>query len=226
MNLKKFRAGPCLLKPAIAFAALLASLPCAEAGIVFTNFQSGIGGIEDIENVGLNPQSLAANFIPNGDFTMTDAQVKVQENGTALATFNLSLFTDNGGLPGALIGVIGGGTAPTGAFGIVDVNSPAFPLFMGASYWLVGTPAASGSDVEWTSLGFPGAPSAFTTDATGASGWGNANATSFQFQIDGTQAPTPEPASFALCGIGLAAACLTWRFRGKGTATAPPQTAA
>jgi hypothetical protein len=199
------------IKPTIAILAALAGLSTLQgASVVFTDFQAGICCSLGVNNVGLSPQSLAGQFTPNANYTMVDAQVKVEENGTQVPTFNLFLYTDSGGAPGSSLGSIGGGTAP-GAFGIVLAPSPAFYLVSGTPYWLVMTPN-SGSNVFWAGGGSPGPLSLYDTNPSGNAPWfvpGPAPA--FQFQIDGTLVPAPEPATAALAIAALACICAARR---------------
>lgn len=178
-------------------------VPCLHAGVIFTNFQSSICCSLGVNNAGANPQSLAGAFIPTGDYIMTDAQVKVEENGTEVPTFNLAIYNDNGGVPGSSLGSLGTGTAPSAAtFNIVTLSSPAISLLTGQTYWLVMTPNA-GSGVFWAGGGFPVDGDAYASNPNGAATWLNPATTCLQFQIDGTQAPTPEPAALAMLGGGL-----------------------
>ena len=185
--------------------ALLAFAPSIEAAIVFTDFQATICCTLGVSNHGGSPQGLAGQFIPGANYIMTDAQVKVEENGTFVPTFNLFLYSDLTGLPGVSLGAIGGGTAPSSAaFNIVTVGSPAFFLNSGTPYWLVMTPNTS-TDVFWAGGGFPSPLSAYDQSAIGASPWFlPGTAVSLQFQIDGTPAGTPEPGTWILFGTAMA----------------------
>src|SRR5262249_11739263 len=144
------------MKSNLVLVAALTFLPSLQAAsIVFTDFQNGVCCSLGVNNAGSSPQSLAGQFVPNANYIMVDAQVKVEENGTAVPTFNLFLYSDSGGAPGMNLGMIGGGTAPSASsFNIVLVASPAFSLIAGTPYWLVMTPNA-GSNVFWAGGGFP-----------------------------------------------------------------------
>jgi hypothetical protein len=202
------------IKSDFVLVAALAFLPSLHAAIVFTDFQNGICCSVGANNATAFPQSLAGQFVPNANYIMADAQVKVEESGTAVPTFNLFLYSDNSGVPGASLGMIGGGTAPSaGSFNIVLVGSPAFSLLSGTPYWLVMTPNA-GSNVIWAGGGSPSPASVYDQNATGSSPWlTTMPAAAFQFQIDGTPTGTPEPSTSTLILSGLGVALLVSRFR-------------
>jgi len=202
------------IKSNLVLAAALAFLPSLQAAIVFTDFQSSICCSLGVNNAGSSPQSLAGQFVPTANYTMLDAQVKVEENGTFVPTFNLFLYSDSSGAPGTNLGMIGGGTAPSaGSFNIVLVGSPAFSLLSGTPYWLVMTPNA-GSNVFWAGGGFPSPLSDYNQNATGSGPWlVPGQSVSLQFQIDGTPTGTPEPRTDVLILSGLGVVLLASRFR-------------
>ncbi len=203
------------IKSSLVLATALAFLPSLQAGtIVFTDFQNSICCSTGAINGGNSSQSVAAQFVPNANYTMLDAQVKVEEIGTAVPTFNLFLYSDSGGAPGSSLGMIGGGSAPSSSsYNIVLVGSPAFSLLSGTAYWLVMTPNA-GSAVSWAGGGFPSPLTDFSQNATGSSPWFTpGQMISMQFQIDGTPTGTPEPGTFALILSGLGMTCVGRRFR-------------
>ena len=189
----------------------VAGLTSLHAGIVFTDFQGSVCCTQNLNGTS-PPQSLAGQFIPGANYTMTDAQVKVEENGTLVPTFNLSLYSDNSGAPGASLGSIGGGSAPGGSFGTVMVSSPAFSLMTGTPYWLVMTPNA-GTGVFWAGGGSPSSATDSAPNATGGAPWSPVSTVSLQFQIDGVNAPVPEPGSLMLLLPALGLALMRWSSR-------------
>ncbi len=159
------------------------------------------------------PDTLAAMFIPTGNFNLLDAKVSVAST-EADPSFNVWLASDAGGSPGTFIQQIGFGvtaTSPNGS--VVTANSIAttVTLAIGTRYWLVLTPATTQTLVVWNQQGASSTvPFAFNKSPTFNSGWQGPFLLDFQFQIDGTSIPTatPVPPSLILFFTGLASAGL------------------
>lgn len=182
------------------------------AAIVFTNFQSASPTGCTVPPTG-NTVACAAAFTPSANYTMTDAQVEVE---TLIApvngNFDLFLYSNNSGVPGSSLGMIGTGIAPT-TFGIVTVNSPALSLISGTEYWLVMGPHDSNTFMNWADGGNPVPPAAVDTNWPG-SNWSPNPTASSQFQIDGTlSSSTPEPATLGLVVAGVLLVTLRRRLR-------------
>jgi hypothetical protein len=192
-----------LLLPTVA-AAIAAVMPL-QADTVFTDFQSGTSPVCAVVGgpLGSIMAACAAAFTPSANYIMTDAQVKVKQNGAPSGNFDLFLYSNSGGLPGSSLGTIGSGTAPTtGLFGIVTVNSPALSLVSGTEYWLVVAPHDQFTLLSWADGGSPVPPTA--KDGHWPSSNWSATSQSSQFQIDGTlAASTPEPVTLGVVAAGL-----------------------
>jgi len=179
------------------------AISVANAGIVYSNY-TGVagGGGFSIFGAAVGPQSVAQEFTPTADYTLTDAIVYVAsaEFGPDDAV-NVFLFSDSSGLPGGAIEEIGSDLSPTGSRGPITANSIATPinLISGTPYWLVLTPEDSHSAAYWDDGGSSNVPAA-TSNSNGTGIWNLTN-TSGQMEIDGTLAP--EPASFLAIGSGL-----------------------
>jgi hypothetical protein len=77
---------------------------------VFTNFQSNSSGCS-LSAPGV-ATACAAAFTPTAGYSMTDAHLKVENLGFSFqGNFDLYLYSDNSGLPGSSLGLIGTGSA-------------------------------------------------------------------------------------------------------------------
>ncbi len=145
---------------------------------------------------------------------MTGAQVLVQPSSSPDTRFNAYLYSDLGGVPGALIGLIGSGLPATTRFGSIvttgTISNP-IPLTSGTQYWLVLGPTTANSFLDWEA---GGTLLRFTQNQDAGVNWFPPARAGVQFQIDGVSAP--EPSGLLLVGaalfVGLAGA--KWRQRG------------
>ena len=172
-----------------------------EAGVVFTNIAGNCCGGEGITGANYGRGLAAEAFDPAESFVMSDAMVEVfqVEGFGGDPYFNLSLYSNAGGVPGTLITTMGTGlTAPVGG-GLVKAGGPLTQLTAGAEYWLVLSPFDNATEVGWEGGGVQPALVA----VLGADSWANfgGSTSNLQFQIDAV----PEPAS-----SGLVAASLIW----------------
>jgi hypothetical protein len=158
---------------------------------------NGVGGCYN--------NALAEEFIPSANYILTGAQVLVttdeDANGNPYgANFNVSLDSDNSGVPGLPIEQIGSGLTATATASLVTANSIATPITLtaGTPYWLVLTGEVN-TFIIWAGGGSTAPPSATSLD--GGSTWPVVNTADLEFEIDGTPvvtSPVPEPASFGL----------------------------
>jgi PEP-CTERM motif len=189
---------------------LLSSATPVIAAVVFSNVVGNCCGGFGVEGANYGTVSLGASFTPAGNYLMTDAQVMVfQTIGTGGDPyFNVSLFSDAGGVPGASIATLGVGLTASVGGGIVIASGAMPNLSAGTTYWLVLTPYDNATQVGWEMGGSPLVPLADTTSSTGAGGWLGLGPNDAQFQIDGTAVPEPSSllllASGALAAIGAA----------------------
>ena len=135
--------------------------------------------------------SAAESFTPAAAYSMTEAIVDVAGAVGYDSDFDLSLFSDNSGLPGTSIETLG--TDLHNNFGEVTVDSfSPISLNSGTTYWLVMTPHDSGSSLGWSFGGSSSAPAA--TSNYEATTWNSQGNQTAQFEIEGTlNAPPPPP---------------------------------
>ena len=169
--------------------------------------------------------SLAEEFTASGNFRLTSVSAVVgNQNGTS-PLFNVSLATNSGGVPGAVIEQIASDASYSGppdatgfSGGLVTFNAFKKPIVLTAetSYWLVLTPADPTTVVYWDEKpSIPRTPFDVTHDPTATGGWFPFDQIG-QMEIEGIQrgkgkdpVATPEPPLFVLLAIGLIG--LGWR---------------
>lgn len=192
------------------------TVAAAHADIVFSNITTlnttTTGGFE-IDGTG-NPSDpgvpaiIAEQFTSAGNFALTDAEVVVGNLGAILSNgassiFDVSLYSDSGGLPGSLIEQIGFGVSASGSGGEVTADSIATPIDLtaGTSYWLVLTPDATNTEIYWSGGTGSSVPTDFQENAEPVSGsWASVGeSTQGQMEIDGSPlSAVPEPGSVSL----------------------------
>lgn len=174
------------------------------SAIIFSNLPGTSTGGFGI--CGSCPTSLAQEFTPTGDYTLTDAIVLVGNNGTGIQDdFNVWIAQDSSGLPGTLIEQIGFAVSASGVGGEVIANSISTPIDLtsGTAYWVVLTPANSETLIYWEDGGSPAVPCAVSYTSDGSGDWNLGSDATGQMEIDGTlTSAAPEPTSFALFAVG------------------------
>jgi hypothetical protein len=181
----------------------------------------------------------AAAFTPTVDFTLTEAQVVINDGSVGSSdgnSFDVTIWSDSNGLPGSEIGNVGGtGISPPAPPSILSVSesSTPFTLLAGTQYWVVLEEISVDccGFVVWERGGSSNEPTATSTctdfDTQCLSGpgadpdapWTSAGSDSLQFEIDGvpTGAPVPEPSTFLLTTIGLALCFCGARYRRRAS---------
>src|SRR5208282_1736017 len=97
-----------------------------KAGTIFSNIVGNCCGGDAVNGTNFSSVSVAEAFTPAANYVMTDVQVVVFQGVGSGGDpfFDVSLFSDVGGLPGSLIAAIGTDlTAPAGG-GIVTASGP------------------------------------------------------------------------------------------------------
>ena len=171
------------------------------ADVIFSNLSGNVPtGLHFLFVTGAAGVDAAEAFTPNGDFSMTDAEVIIQGGGV-----DLSLYSDNSGQPGSQIEELASNLNGPSGYALETANSfTPIDLTAGTQYWLVLTPASSTANAAWGDNGSTFVPRAISTD-NGAS-WAALNFNA-QFQTDGTPlTSTPEPSELPLLAGG--AICL------------------
>jgi hypothetical protein len=189
--------GPVSMRADVVFSNLTGTGPVTGSSNVCGALASGCGnggGVWD-----------ASGFTPAANYSLTDAQMLVAKSLVdAPYTFDVFLYSNNGGVPGSAIEQIGFGLTASANYpgSLITANTVSTPITLvsGTPYWLVLAPASAKSFITWSNAGSPEAPFAQSLD--GGNTWGVNNDLTPQFQIDGTPvAAVPEPSSFLLLGI-------------------------
>jgi hypothetical protein len=177
------------------------------ADVIFSNLTPVTTGGEIVDGSDFGPQSLAEAFTPASGATMTEAQVK---GGVAGGLFNMSLFSNNNGVPGSSIATLGAGLTGPNTESIISVTGLSVALAAGTKYWLVLSPDDAALGMEWATGNGPGGPS-YNSFSSGPWISNGINSTT-QFEIDGTPlVATPEPSMLGIVAVMLGV--IGWRFR-------------
>jgi hypothetical protein len=192
------------------------ALACnADAGIIFSNFGPGnsshttssleVGGSASF--LGLVEQ--AAQFTPSGSGIWKVSQIDAPFfYATGTPSIILTLNSDNAGQPGGIL-ASWNLTLPSSMLCIIvpDPGScplqsvtPSSPLFLssGTQYWLVASPTASDTNVDWF---LNSTNSTNLSKHNSGSGWVENSGLVGAFDIQGN--PAPEPASLSLFMFGF-----------------------
>jgi hypothetical protein len=141
---------------------------------------------------------------------MTDAQVQTFAGNGTDNNFDAFLYTNSGGVPGAVIAELASAaTAPAygGGPNMITLGTP-ISLTSGTEYWLVLAPADAHSSLAWEDGGLSNVPFAFSENG-GAFSPSTDNA---QFEIDGTPlTATPEPVASWFLAAAFCAGTITFR---------------
>ena len=173
-------------------ALLFVGLCAAQTSVIFSNITGPCGGCSAEEVAGsrapVPQESWAAQFTPTITGQATGARVVVSSVTYGPSpSFNLAIFSDAGGVPGAPVSQTINLTAPSDPGGTVTaLFSQPVVLEAETPYWLVLTPAATSTFVFWYIQGSTYVPVAATVLATGLGGWVGGSENDLQFAVDGT----------------------------------------
>ena len=155
----------------------------------------------------------AAFTVPSGSnyqLTQIDVAIVYGDSGTNGVT--IKLFTDSGGIPGALV--------PSATWVLTGLPVSPLPTSIqpsqtiaaisgiildgGTQYWLAVFPEDSTARMGWA-FDATGQSGQVATSFNGASSWGGASTYSptVAFDVQGTVSPIPEPDTLLLLGLGL-----------------------
>lgn len=152
-------------------------------------------------------------------YYLNSVQLLMSASGTTANAFGLSLYSDNGGVPGNSFAILSGPGNPTAA-GLYAYTASGITLSPSTAYWIVAAAETSFGDFYWWTV-------ENSANYTAADGW-SMNATSpygyiiqnssltgnglapLQFDVSAT--PVPEPETSALAGLGLMAGLLKRTF--------------
>jgi hypothetical protein len=177
----------------------------ANADIVFSNFTGTANGF-GLDVAGGFPQSLAEEFTPAADYSLTDVILELGNGGGSDDAMNVFIFSSSSGLSGSEIEEIGSDLSPAGSESPVTANSIGSPITLvsGTSYWVVLLPEDANSDAFWDNGGSSRAPFEESDTETGTNGWRTASNQLSQMEVDVTAiAATREPASTVAIGCRL-----------------------
>jgi len=201
----------------------LAFMPSASSAAVIV---ANTGGTNNAGGQG-STLLLGAGFLsPTVATTITSVVLPLDVNNANpdSGAVGLSLYSNNGGVPGTLLSALGSSAVPSAAPLANYLFTPGAPVNLAAStqYWLVLSCACPSTNNNWLATsaivvaGLVGAdvtPSAFFS-ADGGTAWGNVTDRTFVFTVNGdvtTAGNVPEPSTFALT---LGAAALLY-FKGR-----------
>ena len=202
-----------VLRWMMAVATLIGTTSSLGADVIFTNINFSTTPLLSVIGSAGPSNSYAAAFTPFANATMTEVQVYVWGNSSCgpppcvvPPTFDLSLYSNGGGVPGSLRAALGTDLSAGPMPGIVAESGLASNLIAGTEYWLVMTPHDPRSALAWLAGGIRAVPTDVSFSSNGSPPWMPElepfNAP--QFEIDGTFPPTiPEPRMTALVAAGL-----------------------
>ena len=167
----------------------------------------------------------AAAFTPHANFTLSNVHVAVRGAECAGVpptcihnAYNLALYSDSNGLPGAVIASSSVALAPA-ASAVQTLNMGPLTLSAGTRYWLAMLPESGGTFTYWMGGGSASVPAAFIsynafTGQNGGSGdvhqpakWLSGGTSTLQFEIDGV--PVSQHPSYTFTTLTCSGATFT-----------------
>jgi hypothetical protein len=192
-------------------------------GVIVNDTASSGTGVQQVGNVnGVGTDfSFAQGFtMPPTALTYSLSSVTLSletdtEGATSGATYDVSLYSSNAGLPGSLIATISSGNlvsnlSTTATNKIFNLSADADVLLSGStSYWLVlSSTSDTGGNAYWSFTGSPAsntAPGTLDSSAESLQGpsgtWTQDTTTQFKMEII-APATVPEPSTYALMALG------------------------
>ena len=166
-------------------------------------------------------ETIAQSFVTggaSGSFTLNSIQISALRIGTPIGNFSLSLYSNNGGIPGSLIGPLSGPN-PSAEM-TYTYTASGISLAPQTTYWVAATGTAPigsangdyiwnySSTLNYSAIGdwsINSTGNDFALSATGGQSWTPFSGRIYQFAVNAS--PVPEPGTWALmlCG-GISAA--------------------
>lgn len=166
----------------------------------------GTSGGGDIVTHGIWEAAEFTTGADTGGYDLNSVQAVFYGTGSG---FNLELYSDNSGQPGAMLGTLNGPT-PIGTGGTYTYTASSnIPLSASTSYWIIAGAGVNSGSFNWEQTG----TTSFTEndgwvlhntyDILMGTTWLNETAATQQYDIYAT--PVPEPSALALGSLALLA---------------------
>lgn len=185
------------------FLALLLALSALDSRSQGTIYLSNLGEAGAGFSVGGGSQSFVTGSVTNG-YALSSVTLLMGAMLDNASNFTVSIFNDNAGSPGNLLGLLDGNSDPrtSGEYGYTN---PGLILASSTTYWIVATCDSSSPNPPIMPPGGYTWQETLSQNILTGGGWsagiGNTGfiGAAFQFAVNAT--PVPEPSTCALLGV-------------------------